>query len=168
LGGVEVLGEDIMGRRGDGWPIVVQVLRKAAIAKCAESVGGMEASLDMTVEYCKERVQYDRPIGAFQSLQHMMADMLISLETSKYLVYEAAWLESEGLACAREAAMAKAYVNEAYKRVTERAVALHGGIGTSRDHDIGLYYRRAKAAEIAFGDTDYQRELVAGQIGLRG
>jgi alkylation response protein AidB-like acyl-CoA dehydrogenase len=75
-------------------------------------------------------------------------------------------MESEGIPCAKEAAMAKAYINEAYKRITERAVAMHGGIGTTREHDVGLYYRRAKAAEIAFGTTDFQRELVACGIGL--
>jgi alkylation response protein AidB-like acyl-CoA dehydrogenase len=120
----------------------------------------------MTIAYCKERVQYDRPIGAFQALQHIMADMWIHTQTSKYLVYQVAWMESEGVPCAMEVAMAKAYVNETYKWVTERAVSLHGGIGTSREHDIPLYYRRAKAADTVFGSTDFQRELVASKIGL--
>ena len=165
---VVVPKKNVLGEIDKGWPIVTRVVKKAAIAKCAESIGGMQASFDMTVAYCKDRVQYDRPIGAFQSLQHMMADMLIATDTSKYLVYKAAWMESESLSCAREVATAKAYVNEAYKKVTERAISLHGGIGTSRDHDIGLYYRRAKVADIAFGGTDFQREIVANEIGLRG
>ena len=126
----------------------------------------MQAAVDMTVAYSKERVQYDRPIGAFQALQHIMADMWIVTQTSRYLVYQAAWMESEGMPCAMEVAMAKAYVNETYKWVTDRAVTLHGGIGTSREHDVGLYYRRAKAADVAFGGTDFQRELVAQRIGL--
>lgn len=165
---VVVPKRNVLGELDKGWPIINGVIRKAAIAKCAESIGGMQASFDMTVAYCKDRVQYDKPIGAFQALQHMMADMLIATDTSKYLVYKAAWMESESLPCVKEAAVAKAYVNEAYKKVTERAVALHGGIGTSRDHDIGLYYRRAKVADIAFGGTDFHRELVANEIGLRG
>jgi len=158
--------KNILGELDKGWLIATKTLEKAAIAKCAESLGGIQASFDMTVAYMKERVQYGRPIGAFQALQHMAANMLIGMETSKYLVYEAAWMESEGLPCAKEAAMAKAYVNEAYKRITERAVALHAGIGTTREHDVGLYYRRAKTADIAFGTTDFQRELVASKIGL--
>ena len=163
---VVVPKKNMLGELDKGWPVIVKVLEKATVAKCAESIGGLQASLDMTVAYIKERVQYERPIGAFQALQHMAADMLIRMETSKYLVYEAAWLESEGLPCAKEVAMAKAYVNEAYKKVTERAVALHGGNGTTREFDVGLYYRRAKAADIAFGGTDFQREIVAGKIGL--
>lgn len=164
--GVEVPGKNLLGRPGKGWPIVENVMRKATIAKCAESVGGMQAVVDMTVAYTKERVQYDRPIGAFQALQHIMSDMWMITQTSKYLVYQVAWMESEGLPCTMEADMAKAYVNENYKLVTERGVSLHGGIGTSREHDVGHYYRRAKAADVAYGSTDFHRGAVARQIGL--
>jgi len=163
---VVVPKKNVLGKLDKGRAIVAKAIEKSVIAKCAESIGGMQAAVDMTVAYCKERVQYDRPIGAFQALQHIMADMWIVAQTSRYLVYQAAWMESEGLPCALEAAMAKAYVNESYKWVTDRAVTLHGGIGTSREHDVGLYYRRAKAADAAFGGTDFQRELVAQRIGL--
>lgn len=163
---VEVPQENLLGELDKGWPVVQKIMQKGVIAKCAESVGGMQAAVDMTVAYCKERVQYDRPIGAFQALQHIMANMWIVTQTSKYLVYQVAWMESEGIPCAMEAAMAKAYVNENYKFITERTVSLHGGIGTSREHDAGLYYRRAKAADTAFGDTDFQKEIVADKIGL--
>ncbi len=163
---VAVPRKNMLGELDKGWPIVEMVLRRGAIAKCAESVGGMQASFDMAVSYTKERVQYERPIGAYQALQHWMADMYIATETSKNLLYEVAWMESEGLPCAKEVAMAKAYVNECYKEVSRLAVRLHGAIGTTRDHDIGLYFRRGKTASIAFGDTDYHREIVASKIGL--
>jgi len=163
---VVVPGKSLLGELDKGWPVLQKVLQKGTIAKCAESVGGMQAVVDMTVAYCKERVQYDRPIGAFQALQHIMSDMWICTQTSKYLVYQVSWMESEGIPCSMEAAMAKAYINEKYKWVTERAVSLHGGIGTSREHDAGLYYRRAKAADTAFGDTDFSKEIVAGKLGL--
>lgn len=163
---VSVPKKNMLGQPGKGWAAVRDVMRKASIAKCAESVGGMQASVDMTVAYCKERVQYDRPIGAFQALQHNMSDMWIYTQTAKYLVYQVASMESDGMPCEMEASMAKSYVNESYKWVTERAVSLHGGIGTSREHDTGLYYRRAKAADTAFGDTDLHRETIASKIGL--
>jgi alkylation response protein AidB-like acyl-CoA dehydrogenase len=121
----------------------------------------------MTVAYAKERVQYDRPIGAFQALQHKMSDMWIAMGTSKYLLYEAAWLESNGMPNAKEASMTKAYINESYKAVGALGVKLHGGIGTSYDHDVPLYFRRAKAADTVYGSTDYHRELVAQAIGLK-
>jgi alkylation response protein AidB-like acyl-CoA dehydrogenase len=163
---VSVPEGNVLGGLGEGWRIVEDVIRQGTIAKCAESIGGMQACLDMTVGYAKERVQYGRPIGSFQALQHVMADMWILTQTSRYLTYLAAWKESEGLPCIQEASTAKAYVNEAYKWVSSKAVQLHGGIGTSREHDIGLYYRRAKAADIAFGNTDFHRERVAGGVGL--
>jgi len=163
---VAVPRKNMLGKPDEGWPIVETMLRKGAIAKCAESVGAIETCVEMTVAYSKERVQYDRPIGAFQALQHKMADMWTAMETSRYLVYEVAWMESEGLPCAKEASMAKAYVNEVYKDVAKWAVRLHGAIATSADHDIPFYYRRTKAADIAFGSTDFHREIVAQKIGL--
>jgi len=163
---VSVPKKNILGKIDEGWPIVEMMLRKGAIAKCAESLGAIETCVEMTVAYSKERVQYDRPIGAFQALQHKMADMWTAMETSRYLIYEAAWMESEGLPCTKEASMAKAYVNEVYKDVSKWAVRLHGAIATSADHDIPFYYRRSKAADIAFGNTDFHREIVAQKIGL--
>jgi len=164
---VTVPNKNILGKLDGGWPIVEMMLRKGAIAKCAESVGGIQTCVEMTVAYSKERVQYDRPIGAFQALQHIMADMWTAMETARYLVYEVAWMESEGQPCAKEASIAKAYVNEAYKNIGKWSIRLHGGIATSYDHDIPLYYRRSKAADAAFGGTDYHREIVAQNLGLK-
>ncbi len=156
----------IIGKLDEGWPLVETILRKGAIIKSAESVGAIEVCVEMTVAYSKERVQYERPIGAFQALQHKMADMWTAMETSRYLTYKVAWMESQGLPCAKEASMAKAYVNEVYKDVSKWAVRLHGGIGTSADHDISFYYRRSKSADLAFGNTDFHKEIVARKIGL--
>jgi len=164
---VTVPAKNILGKVDKGWDILRAIVRKGSILKSAESLGGLETVVDMTVAYSKERVQYDRPIGAFQALQHKMSDMWINLSTSKYLLYEAAWMESEGIPNAKEASMAKAYINESYKFVTALGVKLHGGIGTSADHDVPLYYRRAKAADTVYGSTDYHREQVAQAIGLK-
>lgn len=163
---VSVPARNMLGKLDEGWAIVEMMLRKGSIARCAESLGAIQTCVDMTVAYTKERVQYDRPVGAFQALQHKIADMWMAMQTSRYLVYKTAWMESNGLPCAREASMAKAYVNEVYKDVSKWAVRLHGAIATSDDHDIPLYYRRSKAADFAFGGTDFHREIVAHQIGL--
>jgi alkylation response protein AidB-like acyl-CoA dehydrogenase len=163
---VTVPKKNMLGKIDAGWPLAEMMLRKGAIAKCAESVGAMQTCVEMTVAYSKERVQYERPIGAFQALQHIMANMWTSMETGRYLVYQAAWMESEGQPCVKEASLAKAYINEVYKDVGQWAIRLHGGIATSYDHDIPLYYRRSKAADTSFGSTDFHRELVAQKIGL--
>jgi len=164
---VAVPKKNMLGKIDAGWPLVETMFRKGAIAKAAESIGAMQTCVEMTVAYSKERVQYERPIGAFQALQHIMANMWTSMETGRYLLYEAAWMESEGQPCAKEASFAKAYINEVYKDVAQWAIRLHGGIATSYDHDIPLFYRRSKAADTAFGSTDFHRELVAQQIGLK-
>jgi alkylation response protein AidB-like acyl-CoA dehydrogenase len=164
---VSVPKKNMLGKLDAGWPIVEMMIRKGSIAKSAESVGAMQTCIEMTVAYSKERVQYERPIGAFQALQHLMANMWTSMQTGRYLVYEAAWMESEGQPSAKEASLTKAYINEVYKDVAQWAIRLHGGIATSYDHDIPLYYRRAKAADTSFGSTDYHRELVAQKIGLK-
>jgi len=166
LENVIVPRKNMLGELNRGWPIVARTLEQATVAKCAEMIGGAQAALDMTVAYVKERVQYGRPIGSFQVIQHYCANMWINVDTGRSILYEAAWKVGEGLPAATEVAVAKGWINEAYNFVTERGVQCHGAIGTTRDHDIGLYYRRAKAAELAFGDSDTQREAVAQQIGL--
>ncbi len=163
---VPVSQKDLLGGLNKGWGLVELTNRKGALARCAEAVGGMQAVVDMTVSYSKERVQYERQIGAFQALQHIMADMTIALLTSRYLTYEAIWMESEGLPNVKEVSMAKTYVNESYKTVSKWGVRLHGGIGTSMDSDVSMYYRRAKAVDTAYGNTDYHAEVVASKIGL--
>lgn len=163
---VSIPGASIIGKLDKGWPIVAKTLEKATVAKCAEMVGGMQAVLDMSVAYAKERVQYGRPIGSYQAIQHMLADMFIRVIMSKNILYEAAWMVSEELPAAGKLATAKGFCNEAYKKVTVDGVEVHGAIGTTRDHDMGLYYRRAIVADSTFGDTESQREAVAIELGL--
>ncbi len=163
---VTVPKTNMLGEADKGWPIVTKTLDHAIMAKCAESVGGLEASLDMTLDYVKERVQYNRPIGTFQVIQHYCANMWTNVSTSRNLMYKVSWMLSEDMATPKDIAAAKAWINEAYKFVTERAVQCHGAIGLSRDHDIGLYYRRAKSADVVFGNSDYHKEIVAQQMGL--
>ena len=164
---VSVPKSSVIGEVGKGWPIVEKTLKIATTAKCAEMIGGMQAVLDMSVAYAKERVQYGRPIGSYQAMQHMLADMYTRAFMSKNIVYEAAWMVAEGVEGHEvKISIAKAWCNEAYKKVTEDGVQVHGAIGTTRDHDMGLYYRRAKAADPTFGDTQDHREVVAQSLGL--
>ena len=163
---VAVPGKNMLGELDKGWPVAKRILERAAIAKASESLGAMEAIIPLTVEYLKQRVQYDQPLAQFQALQHILADMFITMTAGRYLVYEAVWMKSEGLPCAKEVAMAKAYVNQAYGEFSRLMIRLYGGNGTNREFKPGLYYRRAKAAAVAFGSTDFHRDLVASEIGL--
>jgi alkylation response protein AidB-like acyl-CoA dehydrogenase len=163
---VAVSKDNILGKIGKGWDIVEFMLQRAAVLKCAEISGACQAVLDMTSSYAKERIQFDRPIGSFQAIQHKLADMLIDVEAVQYLLYQAAWGISIASPSPWQISAAKAKANEAYQRVCIEAIAAHGAIGYTMDHDIGLYYRRVKAAEFAAGDTDLHREVIASWLGL--
>ncbi len=161
---VAVSRDDILGEVGKGWGILERIFEQAAVLKCAEAVGAMETILEMTTNFSKERVQYGKTIASFQVIQHYLANMSARTLTARAITYQAAWLVQEGLPCAVQVSAAKAWVNEAYKFVTERAVQIHGAIGLTRDHDVGLYYRRAKSADVVFGDSDYHYERIARQL----
>lgn len=156
----------ILGEKDAGWPIIRKILEYAAVGKCAEMIGGAEKVLDMTIDYVKQRKQFGNPIGSFQAIQHHCANMATDVETSKYITYQAAWKLGTGSAASIEAATAKAWVSEAYKRICALAHQCHGAIGFTKEHDLQLYTRRAKAAELAFGDTDFHLEIVAQSIDI--
>lgn len=163
---VRVSRDNILGELDKGWDLVEKAKGKGIVAKCAEMVGSMEACLDMTNAYAKEREQYKKTIGSFQVIQHYLANMFIKVNTAKNLTYEAAWAAGQELPCAYQVSAAKSYVNEACKFVTERGIQIHGAISITREHDMGLYYRRAKAADVFLGDTVHHLELVAQELGL--
>jgi alkylation response protein AidB-like acyl-CoA dehydrogenase len=117
----------------------------------------------MTLDYAKERVAFGHPIGAFQSIQHRCADMLIDVDGSKFATYQAAWRINEGLPAAKEAAAAKAWVSQACRRVKTSAHQVHGAIGFSEDHMLHYYTKRARAYEFSFGGADTQLEKLAEQ-----
>jgi alkylation response protein AidB-like acyl-CoA dehydrogenase len=129
-------------------------------------LGGAQQVMDMTVDFVKERVQFEHPIGSLQAIQHHCANMMIDLEGIRYITYLAAWKVNEGLPFSKEAAIAKAWASEAYRRISDLAHQCHGAIGFCEDHDLPLYSKRAKASEFAFGDAQFQRRLVAQKIGL--
>ena len=128
--------------------------------------GGADRVLEMTVEYVKQRIQFGRPVGSFQAVQHHCADMATAVEGCRYVTYQAAWRLSEELSAAREVSIAKAWVSDAYQRVCALAHQSHGAIGFTQEYDLQLYTRRAKAAELTYGDGAYHRELVAQSLGL--
>ena len=163
---VAVPKENMVGGLNRGWQIVQDVLQKAVVAKCAEMVGGAQAALDMAVAYAKERVQFNRPIGSFQAIQHYCANMVSDVDGSRFVTYKAAWKVSEGLPATMDVAIAKAWTGAAYSRVTLLAHQIFGAVGFTMDHDMHLYYRRAKAGEIMFGDGAFQRAIVARELGL--
>ncbi len=158
--------DGVLGEVDGGWPLLKQTLDLAAVAKCAEMVGGSRKAVDMMLEYVKERVQFGRPIGTFQAVQHRAAEMATDLEIARQFTYRAAWALSEGKGDGAEVATAKAFLSEKFSEICSSAHQLHGAIGFTREHDLHIYSRRAASAKVAFGDARHHREVLAGLMGL--
>jgi alkylation response protein AidB-like acyl-CoA dehydrogenase len=162
---VSVPAANILGTVDKGWQVVKQVLEEAIIAECAWMTGGARWVLETTIEYAKSRVQFGRAIGTFQAIQHKLANVAVEVEGCTSLTYYAAWTATENDPNrALAASMAKAWVSDSYKHATFEGVQIHGGIGFTWDHDMHLYFKRAKHGEIVYGDGDYHREKVAQLI----
>jgi alkylation response protein AidB-like acyl-CoA dehydrogenase len=164
---VQVGRDRLLGTLDQGWPILQKVLNLATVSLCAEMVGGAQRVLDLSVSYAKERVQFGRPIGSFQAIKHKCAEMMLQVESAKSAAYYAAWAVDEDVPEAPLAvSMAKAYCSDAYRNTAGEGIQVHGGIGFTWEHDMHLYFKRAKYAEFTFGDATYHRELVAQGLNL--
>jgi alkylation response protein AidB-like acyl-CoA dehydrogenase len=140
-------------------------LNVATASLCAEMTGGMQRTLELTVAYAKTRKQFGKPIGIFQAVQHLCADMYLETESSRSAVYYAAWaLEENTPDASTSVSVAKMYASDAARNVGNRGIQVHGGMGFTWENDIHLYYRRAKASETMLGDATFHRERIARQI----
>jgi len=164
---VKVPKANILGQAGKGLDMLNKIVEWAALAKSAEMSGGAQYVMEMSLTYAKERVAFGVPIGSFQIIQHYLVDMSVDVDSIQWAVYHAAWTLGEGLpTTTRSASTVKAYTNEAYQRVCYKSHMIHAAIGFTKDHDLELYTRRAKAGELFFGDADFHLEVVAQQLGL--
>jgi alkylation response protein AidB-like acyl-CoA dehydrogenase len=165
--GVQVPAARVLGSVGDGWRLLERIADRGKVGLCAEMCGGAQRVLDMSVEYAKVREQFGRPIGSFQAIQHKCANMLVQVESSKSVTYYAAWaVANDTDEAPLAAAMAKAYCSDAYRDTAGEGIQIHGGIGFTWEHDMHLYFKRAKSSEVTFGDATWNRELVAQLIDL--
>ncbi len=159
---VQVSGANLLAAKGRALAAFDRATAIATVAISADMLGGMQWTLDTTVEYAKTRQQFGKAIGSYQAVQHQCADMLLMTESSRSAVYYAAWTVQENDSQARHAvSIAKAYCSDAAREVGNRGIQVHGGIGFTWEHDLHLYYKRAKASEIMFGDGNYHREQLA-------
>lgn len=170
LDGVEVDGDAVIGAPGAGWPQLERLLARGAVLKAAELVGIGQAALDLTLSYTKERMQFGRPIGAFQAVHHHCADLYREVVACRLLAYRAAWsLQQAGgdpspATVRRAVASAKAKASEAMPWATRLAHQVHGGVGYYRDYPLEIFTRRAIAAAAAYGDARYHRRRLAAAL----
>lgn len=161
---VFVPSKNILGSLHNGLPLVREMLKKATAIQCAEMVGVAQQEMEITAEHTKNRVQFERPIGTFQAVQHRLADMFIDVNGVRWTTYQAVWRLSEGLPADREVAIAKAFANIACQRVAFSAQQLHGGLGVDKDYDLHFYFRRAKAFALTLGSTPFHLRTLEAEI----
>ncbi len=164
LDDVRVDDASVLGTVGEGGPLLARVVDRATVALTAEMLGGMQAAFEMTLEYLKTRVQFGVLIGTFQALKHRAAQMYVELELTRSVVMDAHRAIDQGrddVAIARAASTAKARCSDVFMLIANEGVQMHGGIGMTDEHDIGFYLKRARAAEMTFGDAAFHRARVA-------
>ncbi len=162
---VAVSARNIIGELHQGWPILEKAALLTTAALCAEMVGGGEWVLETTVNYAKERIAFGVPIGSFQAIKHKCADMYSALEYARSLMeWAAEAIKDDSPDVPRAVSMAKSFCGDTYKMVTDEGIQIHGGIGFTWDHDMHLYFKRARSSDTAFGDSNYHRELIAQSL----
>lgn len=164
LDGVAVPASARVGPPGSGWSTWNAVMHDAVILLGAYAMGGARRAFDLTVQYAKDRHQFDKPLGAFQALAHYLADAKCAVDGGRTLVWEAAWARDAGRSTARLAPMAKLFATRTFRDVTATAQQIFGGVGFTVEYDIQLYFRRAKALQVDWWDTRYLEELVAADV----
>jgi alkylation response protein AidB-like acyl-CoA dehydrogenase len=155
---------DVLGGLNKGWPIVESTLRKATALQCVEMVGVAHKALELTAGYAATRIQFARPIGSFQAVQHRLADMLTDVESARWLSYQAVWRLDKGLPAAREVSIAKAWTSDACQRVVSGAHHIHGGVGFDVDYDLHYHFRWSKALELNLGSAPIHKGMAESAI----
>ncbi len=162
--GVAVSDADRIGPPGAGWPIWHDTLLDGAILAGAQAVGGSMFAHALATGYAKERVQFDKPIGAFQAISHYLADAVTAVDGARTLVHQAAWARDEGHSVERLAPMAKLFATRTFREITGTGIQIFGGLGFTVEYDVQLYFRRAKSLELNWWDPSHLEELIAAEV----
>ena len=162
--GVRVGAADRLGAAGSGWATWESALLDGIVLLAAQAVGGADRALEITVEYAKERKQFDKPLGAFQAISHYLADASTRIDGGRTLVYEAAWSRAQGRDTTQLAPMAKLFCCQTYRDVTAMCEQVWGGVGFTIEYDIQLYFRRAKQLQLSWWDTRELEERIASAV----
>lgn len=166
LNNVYAPDDSLIGEEGEGRALMQDLWPMVVASKCSEMLGAVEQVLEITINYAQKREQFGRRLSSFQIIQHYCADMAIAMECTKLITSQAVWKVSNGLPSNKEVPMAKAWCSDTLKRMTAMAHQIHGAIGFTKDQNLYLYFRYAKAAEVTFGDADFYKEVVVREIGF--
>ena len=162
--GHRVEASALVGGLNQGWPIVEAMLDRGTALLCCQMTGAARKDAEMAIEYAKNRVAFGRPIGSFQSVQHMLADMILHVDGGEMLTFEALWKMDEGLPASVEVSQAKAFCNEKCESVVRTSQVIHGGIGFMMEFDLHLWFRRVTSWTMLLGTTYDHRSRIASAL----
>ncbi|KPV60610.1 acyl-CoA dehydrogenase [Paenibacillus sp. A3] len=165
LDNVAVNKENLLGKEGNGYKQFLATLDGGRIGIGAMAVGIAQGAYEKSLQYAKVRKQFGRSLSAFQAIQFKLADMAMTIEVARNMVYKAAWLKDQGRGFKKEAAMAKLFASEMCMKVCDQAVQIHGGYGYMKEYQVERFFRDAKLLEIGEGTSEIQRMVIARQIG---
>ena len=160
----EVPVENVLGAEGQGYVNALKILANGRAGLAARNLGSCQKLLDLSAAYAQERIQFDVPIFEHQAVSHMLAEMAVDVESLRSFTYRVAWMVDEGMKVIKEAAMLKLFGSEAYNRVADKAVQVHGGIGYIADYPIERFFRDARITRIYEGTSEIQKNIIAGQL----
>jgi len=156
-----------VGEPDKGWAYMLSGLQLERLMTAAGYVGGAQSAVDLALAYAKERKQFGKPIGTFQSIAHMLADMQTAVEASRLMMWRAAWQLSRGEDALMAISQAKLFGSEAYANIANQGMQIMGGYGYIMEFDMQRHYRDARATTITAGTSQMQRNLIAGLMGLK-
>ena len=163
---VRVPAKNLVGEINKGWQIIVSQLETERVAISASYVGNAQTAVSDALRYAKEREQFGRPIGKFQAIKHMLADMQTNVEASRLMVYRVAWMVTQDMPCATEASMAKLFSSEVFQKVSTQGMQILGGYAQMPEYDMERYFRDARQATVGGGTSQIQRSIIARGLGL--
>ena len=164
---VRVPADRLIGGENKGWDVVMAGLQVERVVSAAGSVGAGMAIVDLAIQFAKDRKQFGKPIGNNQAIAHMLADMATEVEAARTLTWRAASLVADGKPALREITMAKLYASEVYVKVAQNGMQVMGGYGYNEEFDMARYFRDSRAATIAAGTSQIQRNLIANLMGFK-
>lgn len=160
----EVPEENVIGEIGRGYANALKILGKGRVTLGARCVGACDKLIEMSARYAQQRIQFGKPIASFQAIQWMLAEMATETEAARALTYRVAWMVDQGMKVHKEGSMIKLFASEAFNRVVDKAVQIHGGMGYMKEYPVERFYRDARITRIYEGTNEIQRLIIANNL----
>jgi alkylation response protein AidB-like acyl-CoA dehydrogenase len=164
---VRVPQENLVGEINGGWKVLLSGLELERLYVCSTYIGAAQTAVDLALDHAKRRKQFGRPIGTFQAIGHMLADMQTDVDCARLLTYRAAWMYDQGMPCMKEVSMAKLHGSEIYAKVANQGMQVMGGYGYTMEYEMQRHFRDSRVLTVSAGSSQMQRTTIARSMGLK-